>query len=195
MSANRRCGPRALLVGTFLIFLLPVVGAWLLNVYAPDWRPFGTLNHGTLVQPVRQVGAARLRHLDGGAMDLGYFSGRWTLVHLSDGDCAQPCIDALLRSHQVQKALGDNMDRVQLLLVLNRPTQAQALELPAAISLAGADQQWLASFTFAEATPGQSLRIYLVDPQGYLMMRYDPATQQRDLLADLKRLLKISKIG
>jgi hypothetical protein len=34
-----------------------------------------------------------------------------------------------------------------------------------------------------------------VDPQGFLMMRYPQDVEQRALLADLKRLLKISKIG
>jgi hypothetical protein len=34
-----------------------------------------------------------------------------------------------------------------------------------------------------------------VDPQGYLMMRYPQAVDRRGLLADLERLLKISKIG
>ena len=117
MGTDRR-PTRILLVGTFLVFFLPILAAWLLNVFAPDWRPFGTLNHGTLVQPVRQLSAARLEHVDGSPLDSGYLAGRWTIVHLLDGDCRQSCMDALTRSHQVQQALGDDMQRVQLLLVV-----------------------------------------------------------------------------
>ncbi len=194
MGPDRRRA-RILLVATFLVFFLPVVGAWLLNVYAPDWRPFGTVNHGTLVQPVRPVSAARLRHFDGTAMDPGYLSERWTLVHLLDGDCGPSCMDALARSRQVHRALGDDMHRVQLLLVRAASVGARSAELPPGIAFAVADSDWLASFTDTDAAAEPGPGIYLVDPQGYLMMRYPQDVDRRALLADLERLLKISKIG
>jgi len=194
MSVDRRRN-RPLLVGTFLIFFVPIMGAWLLNVFAPDWRPFGTLNHGTLVQPVRSVSADGLEPTDGKVLDRDYLSGRWTLVHVSEGDCRQVCVEALARSRQIQQALGDDMNRVQLLLVVTPPAGAQTARLPPGTTVARASRHWLASFAFADADSGQRLRIYLVDPQGYLMMRYAEDVDQRGLLADLERLLKISKIG
>ena len=194
MAADRR-RPRFLLVGTFLLFFVPIMGAWLLNVFAPGWRPFGTLNHGTLVEPVRQVSATALTGLDGGAMKADYLSGRWTLVLIVDGDCGRPCLEALARSHQVQLALGDDMQRVQLLLVLMRTAAPGAATLPPGITVATATATWLARFSIAQTQPADSLRLYLVDPQGYLMMRYGADVDQRGLLADLERLLRISKIG
>jgi len=186
---------RSLLIGAFLVFFLPIAAAWLLNVFAPDWRPFGTVNHGTLVQPVRSVTAASLQHPDGTQMAADYLSGRWTLVHLLDGVCGRSCIEALARSRQVQQALGDDMHRLQLLLVLARPLDAQSAEIPSGVSFAVANSDWLASFSFADSTPERAPGIYLVDPQGYLMMRYPQDVDRRGLLADLERLLKISKIG
>ncbi len=194
MGPDRRRA-RILLVATFLLFFLPIVGAWLLNVYAPDWRPFGTVNHGTLVQPVRPVSAVRLRHFDGTAMDPGYLSNRWTLVHVLDGDCGQSCIDALGRSRQVHRALGDDMHRVQILLVRAGPVDTRPAELPPGIAYAVADGDWLASFADTDGAAEQGSGIYLVDPQGYLMMGYPQDVDRRALLADLERLLKISKIG
>ncbi|HEY5647679.1 MAG TPA: SCO family protein [Pseudomonadales bacterium] len=194
MRVERR-RTRVLLVGTFLLFFVPIVGAWLLNIFAPGWRPFGTLNHGTLVQPVRQLSGARLARFDGSSLEPGYLSGRWTLVHLSNGDCRQICLEALERSRRVQQALGDDMNRVQLLLVVAPPGGPPTPELSAGVTVAAASTEWLASVSFAGTDPGQRLGIYLVDPQGYLMMRYDRDTDQRGLLSDLERLLKISKIG
>jgi cytochrome oxidase Cu insertion factor (SCO1/SenC/PrrC family) len=194
VSTDRRRA-RILLAGTFLFFFLPVVGAWLLNVYAPGWRPFGMVNHGTLVQPVRPVSAVRLRHFDGTAMDPNYLSERWTLVQLLGGDCGQSCIDALTRSRQVHRALGDDMQRVQLLLVRAAPVGARSAELPTGVAFAVADSDWLASFTDTDAEAGREAGIYLVDPQGYLMMRYPLDVDRRALLSDLERLLKISQIG
>lgn len=192
MSPNRP-RTRTLLLITFLIFMLPVAAAWLLNVYAPGWRPFGTLNHGTLVQPVRHLSAAGLYHFDGSPMDGAYLSGRWTLVHLVHGNCARSCEDALQRSYQVRQALGDDQLRLQLLLVLPRAPDADSAKLPPGVDLATASDDWLAHFFFSEPAPDPG--VYLVDPQGYLMMRYSADVDRRDLLADLERLLKISKIG
>ncbi|GMQ96209.1 MAG: hypothetical protein BMS9Abin14_733 [Gammaproteobacteria bacterium] len=194
MGPDRRRA-RALLIVTFLVFFLPVLGAWLLNVFAPDWRPFGTVNNGTLVQPARQITAAGLRHVDGTEIDPGYLSGRWTLVQVIDGACARSCIEALARSRQVQQALGSDTPRVQLLLVLAGPVNAPPADIPQGVTVALASSEWLASFSFAEAPAGQGPRIYLVDPQGYLMMRYPGDIDRRGLLADLERLLKLSMIG
>lgn len=194
MSTKRRRN-RSLLIGTFLVFFVPIVGAWLLNIFAPDWRPFGTLNHGKLVQPVRPISTASLERLDGSSMDPAYLFGRWTLVHLSEGGCDQSCTEALARTRQVQQGLGEDRNRVQLLLVVMKPVDAQAVRLPPGVVVAAASDDWLTSFSFAQTDAAQGLRIYLVDPQGYLMMRYARDADQRGLLADLERLLKISKIG
>ncbi len=194
MAADRR-RTRFLLVGTFLVFFVPIMAAWLLNVLAPNWRPFGTLNHGTLVEPVRQVGVNGLTRPDGGEMQADYLSGRWTLVQLVDGDCGQACLEALTRSHQVQLALGDDMQRVQLILVLKKAAAPEAATLPPGVTVAMANDGWLARFSVAQTQPGERLRLYMIDPQGYLMMHYAADVDQRALLADLERLLKISKIG
>jgi cytochrome oxidase Cu insertion factor (SCO1/SenC/PrrC family) len=184
---------RTLLLVTFLIFMLPVAAAWLLNVYAPGWRPFGTVNHGTLVQPVRHVSAAGLHHFDGSPLDGDYLSGRWTLVHVAHGVCARSCEDALRRSFEVRQALGEDQPRLQLLLVLPRAPGAESAKMPPGFERAAASEAWLAQFLFSEPAPDPG--VYLVDPQGYLMMRYSADVDRRGLLADLQRLLKISKIG
>jgi hypothetical protein len=194
MSADRR-RTRTLLLCTFLVFMLPVVAAWMLNIFAPDWRPFGTTNHGTLIQPVRSISADGLQAVDGSAMDPGYFSGRWTVVHIPGRPCAQPCIEVLTRSIQVRKALGEDMKRVQLMIALNQAEAAQSAGIPPSVTRVLINADWLATFVAAKTPQEQPFSIYLIDPQGYLMMRYPPDVEQRALLSDLKRLLKISKIG
>jgi cytochrome oxidase Cu insertion factor (SCO1/SenC/PrrC family) len=188
MGTDRRRRNRILLAGTFLFFFVPIVGAWLLNVFAPDWRPFGTTNYGTLVQPVRPITVAGLRKADGVALDAGYLNGRWTLVHIQVGTCGRDCRDGLARLGQVQQALGDDMHRVQLLVVGDAAGSG-----PEGATAVVADGGWLAPFSFPDAQPEPG--IYLVDPQGYLMMRYPRDAERRGVLNDLERLLKISKIG
>jgi len=189
-----RLGPRGLLLVTFLIFFVPVIAAWLLNVMVPGWLPFGTVNYGTLVQPVRPIARAGLSRIEGGAIDADYLDGHWTLVQVIDAPCGQDCLDALVHIRQVRRALGDDMSRTQHLAVVADSAFAAdfaELELTAAV----ADDRWLEPFAFDDAGASASPALFLVDPQGYLMMRYAPDVGQHGLLADLERLLKISKIG
>ncbi|NIO26159.1 MAG: hypothetical protein GWN21_03985 [Gammaproteobacteria bacterium] len=178
---------------TFLLFFLPIAGAWLLNVFAPGWRPLGTVNYGTLVQPARPVSAAGLADPRGRKLDPGYLSGRWTIVQVQRSGCAEACAEALARTLQVQGALGEDAHRVQRLLVVASAGAAVNPGPASQLTLALARDQWLSPFSFDDE--GARSAIYLVDPQGYLMMRYPLDVQQRELLADLERLLKISKIG
>lgn len=194
MAVERRRA-RPLLLITFLVFFVPIMAAWLLNVFAPDWRPFGTVNHGTLVQPVRPVSAAGLEDGHGRKVDAGYLSGRWTVVQVLAEPCGKDCLEALARTRQIHQALGDDMGRVQRLLVTADAAHAGSIETSPELAVAVAESDWLSSFSFAEVGAGPATGIFLVDPQGYLMMRYPLAVNQRGLLADLKRLLKISKIG
>lgn len=189
-----RAAPRRLLLVTFLIFFVPVVAAWLLNVLAPGWLPFGTVNHGTLVQPVRHIDSAGLTRLDGKAFDADYLNGRWTLVHVITEPCARSCVEALARIRQVRRALGKDMNRVQHLAVITEPTQAPDFH-GLGVTPALADPQWLAHFAFDDGGATASPALYLIDPQGYLMMRYPRDVEQHDLYDDLERLLRISKVG
>ncbi|HEV2700541.1 MAG TPA: hypothetical protein VGV09_02840, partial [Steroidobacteraceae bacterium] len=45
------------------------------------------------------------------------------------------------------------------------------------------------------APQGRALGLYIVDPLGNLMMRYDVRLPPEGLLEDLKRLLRLSQIG
>jgi cytochrome oxidase Cu insertion factor (SCO1/SenC/PrrC family) len=196
--STRRTRHRLVLLVTFLIFLIPVITAWTLNILAPDWRPFGTVNHGRLVQPVRALVSTALRGVDGTPIPEHYLSGRWTLVHLQPGDCGPECREALMRTRQVRRALGEDTPRVQR-LVVRGPGSPRDTSVPGSdhpdLLVAEVGDEWLANFSFTDA-PSRALGgIFLVDPQGYLMMRYPLDVAMRDLHDDLKRLLRISKIG
>jgi hypothetical protein len=54
-----------------------------------------------------------------------------------------------------------------------------------------AAQAWLGLFP---RTPGRQF-LYIVDPLGNLMMRFDVAQNPKGLKSDLEKLLKLSHIG
>ena len=204
---RRRRRARLVLVALFALFMAPILIAYALNVLYPGWAPFGTTNRGALVEPARSLSTEGLRPVDGEPLASAPFAERWTLVVVHGPGCGQPCEEALVRMRQTRLALGKDANRLQRWLVVPEavadpvadpiaaPISASVRELTErhqGVRLLAATQGWTAALGARGATPGT---VYLVDPQGYLVLRYDPALADDAVLKDLKRLLRISKIG
>ena len=200
MPADPKTRNRFYLLLIFALFVVPLTLAWLL---VDKWRPGGTVNHGELLNPPRQVSQLQLYRPTGGDIDGGFFRGRWTLVYLG-APCDERCHQGLYNIRQVRLALGKDMQRAQTLFIMTGPPEAALLpwlkqEHPN-LTAGVADKQTLDLFTQAfpgaTAVPGEW--IYLVDPLGNLFMRYrlsaDPVTN-KGILTDLQRVLNYSTIG
>ncbi len=129
--------------------------------------------------------------------------GKWHLAYISPTECTQDCLEMLHNLRQIQSALGRNASRMEplfiafsdLTLINNKllasphyaTIQAFSMELQNFDSILGAYSNALAREQHGE--------LYIIDPHGNIMMHYDAHTQARAMLSDLKRLLKVSKIG
>ena len=188
---------RAQLIGLIVLFLLPVVLAWV--VYTRDWVPADTTNNGTLVTPVRPLDARVLLDFEGQPLGESYLNGRWTLVYVGDGNCERQCRQALHNMKQVRLALDKDMQRVQRLYVATTalsPRSRDALvEQQPGLQLAIAPPPWLMAFSLDQTPAHSSGRIYLVDPQSFLMIYYESGVDPKGILQDLERLLKVSQLG
>ena len=193
--AFSRKSARVAFVVLCLLFGLPVVIAWVLNI-VPQFRPeLTTTNHGELLRPARPVSVTGLRSLGAEALSEGFFAAAWTLVHLQNGKCGERCQAGLYATRQARLALGKDMQRVQRLLLFTGAPDPKHVELlrksyPGLRVAAASGPAWRDLQTRAGA--GQ---IMLVDPQAFWMMRYSVDADPSGILKDLKRLLKISKIG
>ena len=87
------------------------------------------------------------------------------------------------------------MNRVQRLMVSASAEHGPSAEAPSDLAFAVASAEWLSVFSIGDPDATPRSEIFLVDPQGYVMMRYPLSVDPRGLTADLERLLKISKIG
>jgi hypothetical protein len=178
------------------MFLLPVAVVSALY-YGGVWSPSGTSAKGQLVHPALPLEIAGLRHADGTVAGAEVFQDKWSLIYIGDGACDQACRTALTYGRQTRLALNKDMTRVQRLLLATGSCCDQAYlarEQPGLVVLdaSSADaQKLLAQF------PGERARtLYIVDPLGNLMMRHDASQViNKDLLSDLKKLLKLSHIG
>ena len=162
-------------------------------VYAhPDWFAFGHTNHGNLVQPpVTIQGAALPRAYSSGSLPAGYFHGHWTLVYIGGPRCGGGCRKALYATRQARIATGEQMRRVQRLYVVRgdahlpqRIRSAQP-DLTVAEATGAAGRAFVEQFTHVRPAGG----VYIVDPNGWLMMTYPPGANPAGLLKDLRHLL------
>jgi hypothetical protein len=194
MNDARRRGLQKLLLLAAL-FLVPVIVAFGLY-YGGGWRPSGSASHGELIVPARPLAASGLRHPDGTAAAADVFEGKWSLIYIGDGACDEACRSALVFGRQSRLALNNEMTRVQRVFLATGhccDTDYLAAEQPGLIALDASSPE--AAALLAQF-PGERHRsLYIVDPLGNLMMRHDAHANDKGLLNDLKKLLKLSHIG
>lgn len=160
-----------------------------------DWRPGETNNHGELVTPPLPTPLVSLPTPGGDATGEAFLRHHWSLVYLSRGSCGEACRADLYNGRQMRLALGHMMERVRRVhLYVGAAPEAAflAAEHPdLSVADAGGPEaaELLASFT------GQPEGYWLVDPLGNVMMRYPPGQPPRGMMEDLKRLLRLSRIG
>lgn len=153
------------------------------------WRPIATRNAGELLQPPVELGTLGLRRADGSAYPEWEPDRRlWRVVVLPPEGCGEPCLALSDSLYRVWVSEGRRADRVQVLWFGEVPAQAPEYRafLPMRLSPA------LRATLPASHVEG-SLAVYLIDPNGFLVMRYAPGFDPSGLRKDLARLLKVTE--
>jgi hypothetical protein len=203
--AARARGRRQLLLIAGLFFV-PLAISFAMY-YGNLWRPAESSNHGVLITPAVPLAHAPLASVvAGGAEPAGpeprgaassgdLLRGKWSLVYVGDGACDAACREALVFGRQVRLTLNNEMSRVQRVFLASANCCDNAYfgaEHPGMIVAdAAASAALLAQFPTAERAES----LFIVDPLGNLMMRYDTRASAKGLQSDLKKLLKLSHIG
>jgi len=167
------------------LFFAPWLLAWALYHHA-DLVPRSGLQQGELLLPLQPLALPPLTEADGAVFDTAIFRGRWTLLYRRNDRCDSECRQVLTTLQNVRLAQGEAMSRVQRVLVLATPLKAdEAQELSASDLRVVTATHW----------PLPHDWIYLLDPQGNMVLRYRPGFEPRGLLNDLQRLLRQSGAG
>ncbi len=183
------------LIALLLLFGLPYIASWLLLQH-PEWMPEGSVSHGELVVPARPWSLAGLRDGSGEPFSPDWLrQGRWTLMTVADGGCEEVCRRNLFHLRQIRRALGRDLTRLQrLLLFVGEPGQELLRELRGEypgmrIVIVPESRRREAQ---ALLLPGSELkdRLWLLDPDGQIMLAYGPGTPAKGILKDIQRLLK-----
>lgn len=181
------------LLAVFAVVIGPILIAWLM-AKSGFGVPDGQTNKSDLVEPEVSV-----QEWGSGIEPLGYGSP-WRLTVTAPDHCDDRCMTLVNEARQINVALGREAGRVEHVLLLGHPLAADAneriaseyprltmLPLNAAgyrSSLAEQPTAWL-----------EEPQLWVVDPLGRVVLRRNPERRAKQILDDLKHLLKVSKIG
>ena len=179
------------------VTMLPFAAAWIVYFNPSLLGEMQTSNRGELVTPPRPVPAMTLDILSGESFRSGDLQGNWTLVSVAGSDCDRDCEINLYHMRQIRLAMGEERSRILRLLVLedDQSTDALAARLePYAGTIVITGPAAMRDQLLDFLSPGEdtaSNRIFLIDPQGSLMMVYPPAPKAKDVVKDLERLISV----
>lgn len=188
--AQIAAGRRTLLLATGALMLPFVLGA---GLYFSGWRPSQTGNRGELLHPPVPFPAAQFMGEGGQPLAPTDLAGKWTLVLAGRGACEAACTGRIDEMRRVQVSLNKEMGRLRRLVLSDdaaQPALAAARAAQPDLLVATRRDPWPAPFP---AEP--DYRLYVIDPQGNLMLRYAPDAPGQDVRKDLERLLKFAWTG
>lgn len=202
VNENLRKKNQRTLILMVLAFIVPVVAAYLVFINMDGSGK--TNNYGDLIVPARPLVSFKLQTIEGKAFGLKQLKGNWHLIYIGNGACEQQCQDSLSKMHQTRMAQGKPMSRVRLLyLALDKKALVGMKELQGRYS-------HLTVITGKKAAISHAVKpfktdnkhniqdgglIFMTDPLGNLMMRYEMDIRLIGMIKDLEHLLKVSQIG
>jgi cytochrome oxidase Cu insertion factor (SCO1/SenC/PrrC family) len=181
-----------------LVCAAPVIASYLMYyVFKPAG---GTSSYGTLIEPQRPI-PAQLAVTDenGQRVPLKSLEGKWLMLTVNGSDCDEQCVTRLFFMRQVRVLQSGERERV-VDIWLRTDDKPVAERIKAAYPqpdtrMLVADEKALAAWLPAGDNTKLSDHIFLVDPNGNLMMRFPKNPDPKKINADLAKLLKWSRIG
>lgn len=178
---------------------LPLIFSWLFYMN-PDWLPGSRANNGTLIDPQRAVAALTLNTIERTPFEWNSLEDKWTLVVVSESSCDAACVEALIKIRQIRRATAAGRQRIERGLIIY-PDSSGNIDIPSLDGLDGThlliadlDQRAAVTSLFPLAEFEDSVPVFIIDPRGDLMMRYDtPQITSKQILEDLEKLLKASQ--
>lgn len=182
-SPARGTGRRTLVL-LFAVFFGAMALAGVLRF--SGWQPAAHRNVGQLLQPPVDLRALSPRLASGASYAWKTDGKTWRILVAPAADCAAACVTLSQQLGKVWQLFGHNADNVQILWLGAPP--APLAGLPAVRELAP-------SPALRAALPGvddpAGVPVYVVDPNGFVILRHAPGTDPGGLRKDMATLLKL----
>jgi hypothetical protein len=179
-----------------LICAAPIAGSYF--AYYVIKPKGGTTSYGTLIEPQRPIPESLVvTGEDGKPIKLDTLRGRWLMISVDNSACDKACVTKLYFMRQVRATQGGERERI-----VNVFLRTDAGKVPDVVDSAYkdtdmliADPKEVAAWLPVDNGTQLSDHIYMVDPNGNLMMRFPKDPNPTKIKGDVTKLLKNSRIG
>jgi hypothetical protein len=181
---KRRRRGRVQLLLVLLVALGPMVLATTMYTFK-FWVPDSRSHHGEM------IGNGETR------TELGVQSDekRWQLLVTAPQQCEADCQQLVYLARQIQMGLGRDASRASHALTTAEPISPE-YEAKLTREYPQLQRYPLDVTRYRRMAPGVELpQLWIVDPHGNLVLRYGAEVNGKDVLNDLRQLLKLSNIG
>ena len=181
---------RRMLLGLLLLFFGGMLVAGLLRF--SGWRPDGMKNRGELLEPYGDLRAYTPTLANGRPYRWQDQPRTWRMVAMPrecDGARAAACRALLDDLDKVWRLMGRHADRVHLLWAGEVPA---GVSLPREVHVVRDEAALRAGLPRWDVDPALGEPLWLIDPNGFVFMRYAPGFDPGDVRTDLARMLKIN---
>jgi hypothetical protein len=175
-SGSQTSGRRQLAL-ILIISTVSLGGSYLLFFAAQNGSGWGTTNNGDFVMPPTTIADVGWQDENGLSVTT---SGNWWLWTVAN-NCLEDCAKALKNLQATHILLNREAKRVK---------RGVSISSGSFVPEGQPDLKFITT-SKKPVSPG----IYIVDPNGNLVFRYPVTTNPKEILQDLKKLLKVSQIG
>lgn len=189
MTPNKKSTNKRMLLILAVVFILPIVLAKL--ALDNNWFNKAATNKGQLLSPPLDLTAIQTQDL----------AIKWHVLYVLPPVCEQMCENALYSLGQVWLALGKEADRVESLVIITSqsdPGALDSLSKSGTVKVLKSNDENVNIVFKEESTEG----IFIADTLHNVILRYPLHLEQqqailhsRDILSDIRKLLKLSRIG
>ena len=175
---------RLILVLIFLLFFGSIFAAGILRF--SGWQPQGTKVHGEMLRPAIDARAVVPKLAGGGDYAWEPAERTWRIAVAPPASCTSVCEKLARDLDVVWQLFGNKADHVEILWIGALPAGAPAT--PARRVLQPTPE-------LMRALPGvddpAGVPVYVIDPNGFIILRYAPGTDPGFIRTDVSKLLKL----
>lgn len=181
-----------------LTFIVPMAAAyWLYSIGGTEH----TVNKGEFVKNSVQLMDLGLTTDEGKGVTEEALYGNWHMMFFMNDRCDKKCEETIYSMRQIKTSFHKDSDRITNLLIhfdrnINAEFKEKIKTHYANFERYYADKEM---FNRALGYAGDDLMdksiIFVVDPIGNVILKYDAGKGAKDIISDIKRLLKASQIG
>jgi len=182
---------RIFLVAIIILFTAPFLSSWYLVFFTDFKKNDLGVQNGELIIPVVEIGP--IETISIGGTEKQALIGKWTISGFVDGECENQCQEFLYKIRQIRLALGKNLDKVGRLIfsnhesILNFDTEFRGQHV-----VIDSSELERINQLFSGISDFDQNDIFLIDPYGFVMMRYKRDAEPKGIIKDIERLIKHS---